>query len=282
YGGAHLIEALIRGDTLRLKAQGKGTDCYPKHSVSSAIDRNSVNEMIMVNPRNAYQNYPAAVNSGDRIMYTYMGTLLPRLGNITYSTSGELSPLLKDPELRTIGIGTRVFIGGAQGFVSWNGTQFNTEKPLNEFGLPISNARTLMLTADMKKMDPAFIKAAYFERYGVSLYVGLGIPIPVLDEDIARRISIANRQIETTICDYAQKGHPGIARTTYAQLRSGKVKLNGKDIRTSPLSSLCKARQIAELLKAQVVSGSFPLAPPIQPLPEFSQVRGLAPEGDTP
>ncbi len=280
YGGAHLIEALIRGDRLVLKAQGKGTDCYPKHSASTVIDKNSVNEMIMVNPRNAYQNYPAAVNSGDRIMYTYMGTLLPRLGNITYSTSGELSPLLKDPELRTIGIGTRVFLAGAQGFVSWNGTQFNTEKPRNEFGLPLSNARTLMLTADMKKMDPAFIKAAYFERYGVSLYVGLGIPIPILDEDIARRVSVANRQIETTICDYAQNGHPGIARVSYASLRSGKVSLNGKDIRTSPLSSLSKARQIAELLKAQVVSGSFPLAPPIQPLPEFSQVRGLAQEGD--
>jgi len=130
-------------------------------------------------------------------------------------------------------------------------------------------------------MDPAFIKAAYFERYGVSLYVGLGIPIPVLDEDIARRVSIANRQIETTICDYAQKGHPGIARATYAELRSGSMMLNGKKVRTSPLSSLAKARQIAELLKEQVLSGSFPLAAPIQPLPEFSVVRGLAHEGDT-
>jgi len=234
----------------------------------------------MVNPRNAYQNYPAATNSSNRIMYTYMGTLLPRFGNITYSTSGELSPLLKDPELRTIGIGTRVFLAGAQGFVSWNGTQFNTEKPRNEFGLPVSNARTLMLTANVKKMDPAFIKAAYFERYGVSLFLGVGIPIPVLDEDIARSVSVSNQQIQTTICDYAAPGHPGIAKVSYAELRSGYVTLEGKKIRTAPLSSLTKAREIAEILKKQVASGLFPLAPPVQSLPDHAVVRGLRVEGD--
>lgn len=281
YGGGHLIEALVRGEHLVLEAHGKGTDCYPRRSARTIIDKDNVNEIIMVNPRNAYQNYPAATNSSNRIMYTYMGTLLPRFGNITYSTSGELSPLLNDPQLRTIGIGTRVFLAGAQGFVSWNGTQFNTEKPRNEFGLPVSNARTLMLTADLKKMQSSFLKAAYFERYGVSLFLGVGIPIPVLDEDIARSVSVSNRQIQTTICDYAVDGHPGIAKVSYAELRSGYVTLEGKKIRTAPLSSLAKAREIAEILKKQVVSGLFPLAPPVQSLPEHAVVRGLRVEGET-
>lgn len=275
YGGGHLIEALVRGETLELEAHGKGTDCYPRKHIRTSISKDTVNEIIMVNPRNAYQNYPAATNSSGVAMYTYMGTLLPRFGNVTYSTSGELSPLLNDPDLRTIGIGTRVFLAGAQGFVSWNGTQFNTEKPKNEFGLPLSNARTLMLTADLKTMNPAYIRAAYFERYGVSLFVGVGIPIPVLDEDMARRVSISNRNIETTICDYALPGHPGIARVSYAELRSGWVELNGRRVRTAPLSSLAKAREIAQVLKEAVVSGSFPIAEPVQPLPEHASVRGL-------
>lgn len=281
YGGGHLIEALVRGERLVLEARGKGTDCYPRRSVRAIIDKDSVNEIIMVNPRNAYQNYPAATNSSNRIMYTYMGTLLPRFGNITYSTSGELSPLLNDPQLRTIGIGTRVFLAGAQGFVSWNGTQFNTEKPKNEFGLPVSNARTLMLTADLKKMQSSFLKAAYFEGYGVSLFLGVGIPIPVLDEDIARSVSVSNQQIQTTICDYAVDGHPGIAKVSYAELRSGYVTLQGKKIRTAPLSSLAKAREIAEILKKQVASGLFHLAPPVQPLPERAVMRPLRVEGET-
>lgn len=281
YGGAHLIEALVKGESLRLEARGKGTDCYPRKFARAEISKDTVNEIIMVNPRNIYQNYPAATNSSGTIMHTYMGTLLPKHGNVTYSTSGELSPLLNDPDLRTIGVGTRVFLGGAQGFVSWNGTQFNTEKPKNEFGLPLSNARTLMLTADLKKMHPSFIRAAYFERYGVSIFLGVGIPIPVLDEDIARRVSISNRRIETTVCDYFVDGHPAIARVNYEELRSGSVVLNGRKVRTAPLSSLAKAREIASLLNAQVLAGEFPIAMPVQTLPEHASLRGLRLEGET-
>ncbi len=132
----------------------------------------------MVNPRNAYQNYAAATNSTDRALHTYMGSLLPRRGNVNYSTSGELSPLLNDPYLRTIGVGTRVFLAGAQGFVSWRGTQYNTTKPRNERGVPESNAATLMLTGDLKEMSTDYLRAAYFEKYGVTLYLGIGIPFP--------------------------------------------------------------------------------------------------------
>ena len=76
--------------------------------------------------------------------------------------------------------------------MAWNGTQFNTGKPLNEHGIPVGNAATLALIGDAKQMDPRFIKAAYFEKYGVSMYVGIGIPVPVLDEEMARRLSIRN------------------------------------------------------------------------------------------
>ncbi|MDP3176553.1 MAG: homocysteine biosynthesis protein [Spirochaetaceae bacterium] len=275
YGGAHLIEALVRGEELLLHAQGKGTDCYPRREIRTWVDKSTVNEITMVNPRNAYQNYPAATNTGERIIYTYMGNLLPHCGNVTYSTSGELSPLLNDPHLRTIGIGTRVFLAGAQGFVSWRGTQFNTMKPRNARGVPESNAATLMLTADVKEMDAEFLRAAYFESYGVSLFLGIGLPVPILDEDMAAAVSISNRDILTSICDYGSDGHPAIAKVSYAELRSGSVELRGRKTRTAPLSSLAKARGIAELLKTQVSSGAFPLAPPVQALPARSAVRGL-------
>jgi L-aspartate semialdehyde sulfurtransferase len=276
YGGAHLIEALVRGEELLLKAHGKGTDCYPRRNIETWVSKRTANEITMVNPRNAYQNYAAATNSTDRVLHTYMGSLLPRRGNVNYSTSGELSPLLNDPYLRTIGVGTRVFLAGAQGFVSWRGTQFNTTKPRNEGGVPESNAATLMLTGDVKEMSPQYLRAAYFEKYGVSLYLGIGIPIPILDEDMARRVSVRNRDIPVLVCDYGVEGHPAITRTNYEVLRSGRVEVEGRTVRTAPLSSLSKAREIAELLKAQVSSGAFPLAPPVQALPAHSSVAGLA------
>jgi L-aspartate semialdehyde sulfurtransferase len=275
FGGAHLIESLIRGKSLKLKARAKGTDCYPRKEIESWIDKDSVNEIIMFNPRNAYQNYPCATNSTARLLYTYMGNLLPKFGNANYSTSGELSPLLNDPWLRTIGIGTPIFLGGARGFVAWNGTQFNTEKARNERDIPTSNAATLSVTGNAKEMSAEFVRAAYYEKYGTTLYVGIGIPIPVLDEDLAFRVSVRNRDIVTKVCDYGLPAHPAIAEANYEQLRSGYIEINGKKVRTAPLSSLAKARRIAEILKAQVASGDFPLAAPVQRLPEHSTVRGF-------
>ncbi|HOJ98130.1 MAG TPA: homocysteine biosynthesis protein [Termitinemataceae bacterium] len=276
FGGAHIIQKLIEGEELLLKAHAKGTDCYPRKDIETYIHRDRVNEMILTNPRNAYQNYPAATNSSHRTLYTYMGTLLPSFLNINYSTSGCLSPLLNDPELRTIGIGSPVFLGGAVGSVAWNGTQFNTEKPTNERGIPLSNARTLMLVGNAKEMSSQWIRAAYYEKYGVTLYVGVGFAIPVLDEDLAYRVMVRNEDIQTTICDYAVDGHPPLGNISYAELMSGTVEFRGKKVRTAPLSSYRRARELAETLKSMVLSGAFPLIPPARPLPQRSTVQGLA------
>ena len=197
-----------------------------------------------------------------------MGTLLPAFGNANFSTSGELSPLLNDPELRTIGIGTRIFIGGTVGYVAWNGTQFNTGKPLNEHGIPVGNAATLALIGDAKQMSTRFIKAAYFEKYGVSMFVGIGIPIPVLDEDLARRVSVRNRQIETNIIDYGSGNFEMLGRIDYESLFSGEISLNGKKIRTAPLSSVKVAREIAEILKKEIAEGRFYLTEPVALFPK--------------
>ena len=202
YGGAHIIEDLINGKDITLEAWGKGTDCYPRKHIKTIINKESVNEAILYNPRNAYQNYNVATNTTDQVKYTYMGTLLPRMRNASYSTAGELSPLLNDPECRTIGLGTRIFLCGTEGYVTWNGTQFHSTREVNAHGIPTSNARTIAVIGDLKNMSTEYLRAAYYEKYGVSMFVGIGIPIPVLDEDMARRVSIRNEQIETTVADY--------------------------------------------------------------------------------
>jgi uncharacterized protein (DUF39 family) len=275
YGGAHVIEDLIAGKDVLLQASAKGTDCYPRTEIKTLINKNTINEFIMFNPRNAYQNYNVAVNSTSKIKFTYMGTLLPAFGNANFSTSGELSPLLNDPEMRTIGIGTRIFIGGSTGYVAWNGTQFNTGKPLNEHGIPVGNAATLAVIGDAKQMSTQFIKAAYFEKYGVSMFVGIGIPIPVVDEDMARRVSIRNSQIETNVVDYGSGNFEILERTNYKLLFSGEITLNGKKIRTAPLSSVKVAREIAEILKKEITEGRFFLTEPVALFPETKGLNKL-------
>lgn len=275
FGGAQVIQKLVGGEEVLLKASGKGTDCYPRREIETWVHKDRVNEMILTNPRNAYQNYPAATNSTTRTLHTYMGTLLPGGLNVNYSTSGCLSPLLNDPYFRTIGVGTPIFLAGALGSVAWNGTQFNTEKPRNDRGIPLSNAGTLMLIGNAKEMSLRFLRAAYYERYGTTLYLGVGTAIPMLDDDMAYRVSVGNDEIETTICDYGLEGHPAIGRVTYAQLRSGTIEVRGRRIRTAPLSSLRVAREVAGELKRRVEAGLFPLTPPVRGLPEHQTVRGL-------
>jgi len=198
-----------------------------------------------------------------------MGTLLPRCQNVTYSTSGELSPLLKDPNLRTIGIGTRIFMGGAQGYVAWQGTQFTHSHTEYEDGGVEDAGATLALIGDMKKMSPEFVRGASMQGYGVTMFMGIGIPIPVLDADLLHDLARPNREIYTGLTDYSTgtRARPRLATVNYEQLRSGEIEYNGRKIRTAPLSSLDKARKIASLLKSQITAGEFFLQKPIEMMP---------------
>ncbi|HPL54014.1 MAG TPA: homocysteine biosynthesis protein [Bacillota bacterium] len=277
YGGAHVICDLIEGKKINLKAYSHGTDCYPRLELDTYITKDSINEAYLFNPRNCYQNYAAAINTSDRTLYTYMGVLQPCMGNVNYSTSGELSPLLKDPYLRTIGIGTKIFLAGAQGYISWQGTQFASGKTRSENGVPLSSACTLAVIGDLKQMSTEYIRPAVFENYGTSMFVGIGIPIPVLDDQLLYSLSVRNKDIYTGIVDYSvpSLNRPVIARCSYEELRSGYVVIEDKKIKTSPLSSLYKARKIALELKKWVAENGFTLQPPIAAFPTDTMLHSL-------
>ncbi len=275
YGGAHVIQDLLEGKDIVLEAWGKGTDCYPRKHIKTKININIINELILFNPRNAYQNYNVAVNTTKKMIHTYMGTLLPNMKNATYSTSGELSPLLNDPEFKTIGIGTRIFLGGTQGFVVWPGTQFHTTRPKNEFGIPVTNAATIAVMGNLKEMSSDYIQAAYYEKYGVSMFVGIGIPIPILNIEMAKRVSINNSQIQSSVLDYGTVGMPKLGEVSYEELRSGSIKVGGKKIRTAPVASLAKARRIAQELKEWLQAGNFEISKPVQMFPQNTSLKSL-------
>ena len=268
YGGAHVIEDLVSGKTIHLKASSPGTDCYPRRELDTEISLQELSQAYLHNPRNAYQNYGAAANTSARTLHTYMGTLLPGLTNVTYCSAGELSPLLNDPYYRTIGVGTRIFLGGGEGYVTWEGTQHNPGRPRGENGVPTLPAGTLSVTGDLKQMHSRFLRGAYYTGYGSTLFVGIGVPIPILDEEMMEFVSVTNRDIYTEVFDYAvaRRVRPSLGQVNYEQLRSGSVTLCGKQVLTAPLSSLSTAREIAALLKAWVSEQQFLLTQPVRPL----------------
>jgi uncharacterized protein (DUF39 family) len=280
YGGAHVIEDLVARRPVHLKATAYGTDCYPRREFEGDLYLDDLNQAFLFNPRNCYQNYAAATNSSNRTIYTYMGILLPRCGNVTYSTSGQLSPLFKDPLYRTVGIGTRVFLGGGQGYVAWEGTQHNPGQTRDDAGVPLGPSGTLSLIGDLKGMNTGFLRACVFEAYGVSLFVGIGVAVPVLDSDLASSLAIRDHQIFTSVFDYSvpSRSRPALRRVSYAELRSGRVELEGKTVRTAPLSSYHKARQITGVLKDWILQGRFFLTEPVANLPLEGTVKALDPK----
>ena len=269
YGGAHVIQDLIAGKEISLHATSAGTDCYARKEISTKIRLSDLNQAYLFNPRNAYQNYGAATNTTNKTKRTYMGTLLPGMGNVTYSTSGELSPLLKDPKLRTIGIGTRILLCGGEGYVVYEGTQaVNGAKELENGDMHYAGY-TLAVIGDMKGMSSEYIRAASFDGYGVSMYVGMGVPLPVIDEEMMADLAVSNEHLYTYVYDYGEstRSKRALARVSYAQLRSGEVEVEGKKISTAPLSSLMKARKIAGELKQKLLDGSFVMTQPAAALP---------------
>ena len=276
HGGAHVIEDLVRGKAVRLRATAYGTDCYPRKEIDTYVSLKTVNQAVLMNVRNCYQNYAVATNSSSKTLYTYMGKLLPELGNATYSSAGELSPLLNDPYYRTIGIGTRIFLGGAQGFVIWEGTQFNPGVPRTETGVPKRPAGSLAVIGDLKQMSSEFVRGLTFTKYGTSLGLGIGIPIPVLDEELAKSCAVTNDKIVTAIFDYSQptRARTVVREVSYSELRSGEIAIKGRQVPTSSLSSLYKARQISESLKSQILKDRFSIENPVQ---NFSMDRVFKP-----
>jgi len=271
YGGGHVIHDLVAGKQIHFKAKAYGTDCYPRREIDTYITLDEINEAILFNPRNAYQNYNCAVNLNSHPVYTYMGLLKPNLGNAHYSTSGQLSPLLNDPNFLTIGVGTKIFLGGGVGYVAWHGTQHfpsilqDKDKPLCAAG------GTLSVIGDLKQMDPKWLVGNSFLGYGATLAVGIGVPIPVLNEEVIRCTAKSDEELYAPIVDYGEaypNSSPGnLGYVSYAELKSGKIKVNGKEVPTAPLSSYPKAKEIAAILKEWISSGKFTLTEPVQKLP---------------
>jgi len=107
--------------------------------------------------------------------------------------------------------------------------------------------------------------------YGTTLTVGIGVPIPILSEEILRYVAVKDADIVAAIVDYSetypQRKSDVLGEVSYAQLKIGKIEVNGKEVPTASLSSYSKAVEIAGILKSWIQRGEFLLTEPVAPLP---------------
>ena len=268
-GGGHVIEDLIAGKPVQLRAVGQVTDCYPRASFETTITRDTINQFYLYNPRNLYQNFIVGVNGGDRPLFTYLGPLQPRLANAVYSNPGAISPLFNDPNLEVVGIGTRIFLGGGIGYVAWEGTQhFPLQKRLPN-QTPIGPAATLALIGDAKQMSRRWVRGCYFKNYGPSLMLGVGVPLPVLHEEVVAKCAVQDKDLVAPVVDFSipRRVRPTFGLVSYAQLKSGRIAIEGKQVRVAPLASMYLSKQVALELKKAIEEGKFTLTEKVAPIP---------------
>ncbi len=269
-GGGHVIADLVAGKSVHLQATGQVTDCYPRPTWETHISKDSINQFYLFNPRNLYQNFIVGVNGGDRPLFTYLGPLQPNLGNAVYANPGALSPLMNDPELAVLGIGSRIFLGGGIGYIAWEGTQhFPLQKRLPN-QTPIGPAATVALIGDAKTMQAKWVRGCYFKGYGPSLMLGIGVAIPLLNEQVATHCAVQDKDLVAPVMDFSipRRVRPTFGLVSYAQLKSGQITLNGQTVRTAPLASVYLSRQVAAELKTWIEAGHFELTQPVAYLPQ--------------
>ena len=115
-----------------------------------------------------------------------------RSSEVTVCGCGALNPLTRDPKLRTMGIGTRVLINGAVGYVAGLGTRATEEKP------------TLSGFADMFGMDPRYV-GGFLTSDGPETINSWAVPIPILDEEIFRCASTSDSEIVLPVADVGDR-----------------------------------------------------------------------------
>jgi len=270
YGGGHVIEDMVSGRTVYLDAEGHGTDCYPGKKLCASINLSTVASAELTNFRNSYQNYNVAVNGSEREIRTYLGVLKPNLANAGFSGSGEYSPLINDPYFRTIGTGTKIFLGGGTGWITGPGTQHCSSPGRSPNGVPMEGAGTISVRGDLRGMNPGYLRGIWINGYGVSLSVGVGIPIPILDEEMACFTGVSDSDILAPVVDYSsdypENGGSILGHVNYRDLYSGEITVKGKRAKTFSISSRKKGEEIAGELKGWIERKKFTLSVPAETL----------------
>ncbi len=216
YGGGHLFHDLISGAGIEVavKASGTGTDnetgagtgTETGAEITTTIDIDDIPFARMLTTRSAYRNYNAFVNPGDALSTIFsVADFKGNCSEAVFGGCGEINPLEKDAG--TIGVGTRILLNGAVGYVIGEGTRSTSVR------------RNLSLFADMHEMDGSCI-SGFTTSAGPDLINSIAVPIPVMDADVLSRASRIDSEIELPVVDIRTKKE--IGRTDYSQVwRSG-------------------------------------------------------------
>jgi putative methanogenesis marker 16 metalloprotein len=185
YGGGHLFRDLVeRKPVLVDVVAGEGK------TLQAEIGLDEMPHARLYGSRHAFKNYSAFINPGDKPVPTifHAREFEPHCRGATFSGCGQINPVKNDPLLEAIGVGTRILMNGAEGFVTGQGTRSCAERP------------NLSGFADMHKMNPEYM-GGFITSAGPECIVSWAVPIPVTTNTILNEIARLDREIPLPVVD---------------------------------------------------------------------------------
>jgi putative methanogenesis marker 16 metalloprotein len=185
YGGGHLFRDLVEGNPVFVEVK---TD--EGKTLQFEISLDQVPHARLYGTRHAFKNYSAFVNPSERPVSSIFHTrpFEPHFGGATFSGCGQINPVKNDPLLESIGVGTRILINGAEGFVTGQGTRSCPDRP------------NLTGFADMHMMDPEYM-GGFITSAGPECVCSWAVPIPVTTDTILKEIARLDGSILLPVMD---------------------------------------------------------------------------------
>jgi len=188
YGGGHLFREIVEGKQIEVKVKVGTSD--RNRIIERRISKEDLQFARMITTRSSFKNYMAFVNPEEgevRSIFSVRGLKGP-YKEISVTGSGEINPLENDPLLKTVGIGTKIMVNGAMGYVIGEGTRSSREKP------------NLSVIADMHGMDAEFM-GGFVTSTGPECITSIAVPIPVISEEVFSNLKIMDEEIKLPIAD---------------------------------------------------------------------------------
>jgi len=185
YGGGHLFRDLVEGKTIQVEVQTEEGGL-----LQTEVGLDDMPQARMFGSRHAFKNYSAFVNPGSRPVKTIFHArgFEPHCQGATFSGCGQINPLKCDPLLETIGIGTRILLNGAEGYVLGTGTRSSKERP------------NLSGFADMHQMTAEYM-GGFATSAGPECICSLAVPIPLTSPTVLEEIARRDREIALPVND---------------------------------------------------------------------------------
>jgi putative methanogenesis marker 16 metalloprotein len=189
YGGGHLFRDLVAGKKAEVDVE---TD--DGRFISKEVGLDEMPHARLFGSRHAFKNYSAFVNAGKSPVNTIFHSrgFAPDLQEATFSGCGLVNPLKNDPLLESIGMGTRILLNGAEGYVIGTGTRSSRERP------------NLSGFADMHEMVPEYM-GGFVTSSGPECICSLAVAIPVVSKTIFEEMMRPDREIALPVNDVCSR-----------------------------------------------------------------------------